>query len=188
MEPNPKVKIIYDMNSLTLTHIGGETGGRMGLGPPLLFLGGPAPQLFCLNILSLSNTISIGSSDKVNRLMKKMLQNFGSILSILFLTYYNLAVNLAGFRNCLAEYIVHSLSPCYGLLTAFVLLNSAARWCNTIQFFTKVVSFYMLVCMGVGRNFSVGATSGFLQNFFYGGPKVVKFVFFITRNRKQHFC
>jgi len=25
-----------------------------------------------------------------------------------------LAVNLAGFRNCLAEYTVHSLSPCYG--------------------------------------------------------------------------
>jgi len=31
---------------------------------------------------------------------------------------------LAGFRNCLAEYAVHSLTPCYGLLTAMVLLNS----------------------------------------------------------------
>jgi len=38
--------------------IGGGTGGRMGLGPPV----------FCLNIISLSNTVSIGSSDKVNRL------------------------------------------------------------------------------------------------------------------------
>jgi len=35
-----------------------------------------------------------------------------------------------------------------------------------------MVSFYMLVCMGVGRNFSRGATSGFFQRFFYGGSKV----------------
>ena len=54
-------------------------------------------------------------------------------------------MNLAGFRNCLAEYTVHSLSPCYGLHTAFVLLNSVARWCNITQFFTKMVSFSMLV-------------------------------------------
>jgi len=52
-----------------------------------------------------------------------------------------LAVNFAGFRNCLAEYTVHSLSPCYGLLTELVLLNNVAnaRWCNTTQFFTKMV-------------------------------------------------
>jgi len=100
--------------------------------------------------------------------MKKTLQNFGSILSILFLTYRN----LAGFRNCLAEYTVHSLSPCCGLLATFVLLNSVARWCNTTQFFTKIVSFYMLVCMGVGTNFSRGRRlSAFLQTFFYGGQK-----------------
>jgi len=59
----------------------------MRLVPPLLFLGGPGPPLFCLNIVSLSNTISIGSSDKVNRSMKQTLQNFRSMLSILFLTY-----------------------------------------------------------------------------------------------------
>jgi len=35
-----------------------------------------------------------------------MLQNFGSIVSIFFIC------NLAGFRNCLAENTVHSLSPC----------------------------------------------------------------------------
>jgi len=70
------------------TRIGGGTGGCMGLGPPLLFLGGPGPPLFCLNVVSLSNTISVGSSDKVNRSLKKTLQNFDSILSILFLTYY----------------------------------------------------------------------------------------------------
>jgi len=50
-----------------------------------------------------------------------------------------LAVNLAGFRNCLAEYTVNTLSPCYGLLTELVLLNSVARWCNTTHFFTKMV-------------------------------------------------
>jgi len=46
---------------------------------------------------------------------------------------------LAGFRNCLAEYTVHSLLPCYGLLTALVLLNSVTRWWNTTHFFTKIV-------------------------------------------------
>jgi len=64
---------------------------------------------------------------------------------------------LAGFRNCLEEYTVRNLSPCYELLTALVLLNSVDRWCNTTDFFTKMVSFYMLVCMGVGRNFSRGS-------------------------------
>ena len=97
-------------------------------------------------------------------------------------------MNLAGFRNCLAEYTVHSLSPCYGLLIALVLLNSVARWCNTTQFFTKMVSFHVLVCMGVGGNFSKGGgTSGFFQKFFYGRPKVVKFVFYHSKLRKQHF-
>jgi len=48
-------------------------------------------------------------------------------------------VNLAEYSQCLAEYTLHSLSPCYGLLTALVLLNSVARWCNTTQFFTKIV-------------------------------------------------
>jgi len=81
-----------------------------------------------------------------------MLQNFGSIFSIFFLC--NLAVNFAGLRNCLAEYTVRSLSPCYGLVTVLVLLNSVARCCNTTQFFTKMVQYYMLVCMAVGRNFS----------------------------------
>jgi len=82
-----------------------------------------------------------------------MLQNFGSILSILFL--------LAGFRNGLAEYTAHSLSPCYGLLTALVLLNSVVRWCNTTQFLTKMVPFSMHVCMDIERNFSMRGTSGF---------------------------
>ena len=46
-------------------------GGRMGLGAPTFISGGPVPPRFCLNITNLSNTVSIGSSDKVNRLMKK---------------------------------------------------------------------------------------------------------------------
>ena len=71
--------------------------------------------------------------------------------------------------------------------TALVLLNSVARCCNTTQFFTKMVSFYMLVCMGVGKNFFRGTTSGFFQTFFYGRPKVVKFGFYHSKLRKQHF-
>jgi len=63
---------------------------------------------------------------------------------------------LAGLRNCLEEYTVHSLLPCYGLLTVLVLLNSVAGWCNTTQLLIKMVYFYMLLCMGVGKNFSRG--------------------------------
>jgi len=59
----------------------------MGLGAPIFFLGGLTPT-FCLNIVSSSNTISIGPSDKVIRLMKKTLQNFDSILLILVQTCY----------------------------------------------------------------------------------------------------
>jgi len=29
--------------------------------------------------------------------------------------FFNIIGNLAEIRNCLAEYTVHSLSPCYGL-------------------------------------------------------------------------
>ena len=70
-----------------------EPGGPHGpsLGPPTFISGGPGPPLlnfeFCLDVVSLSNTISIGSSIKANRLMKKMLQNSGSISSTLFLIW-----------------------------------------------------------------------------------------------------
>jgi len=49
-----------------------------------------------------------------------------------------LTVNFAGFRICLAKYAVHSLSS-YVLLTALMLFNSVAVWCNTTQLFTKMV-------------------------------------------------
>jgi len=65
---------------------------------------------------------------------------------------------LAGFRNCLAEYTVHSLSPCFGLLTALVL-----------------------------KEFFQGGTSGFFQTFFCGGPNVEKFVSYHSILRKQRF-
>jgi len=41
----------------------------MGLGTPTFISGGPGPPLFCLNIASLSNTISIGFSDKVKQIV-----------------------------------------------------------------------------------------------------------------------
>jgi len=53
--------------------------------------------------------------------------------------FVNIICNLAGFRNCLAEFTVHSLSPCNGLLTALALLNSVARWCNATIFFAKML-------------------------------------------------
>jgi len=70
-----------------------------------------------------------------------------------------LAVNLARFRNCLAEYTVHSLSPCYGLLAALVLLNTVARWCNTTIFHKNGVILHVCV-------------HGRRKDFFQGGPLV----------------
>jgi len=61
--------------------IGGGTRGRMGLGPPLLFLGGLAPPLFHLPS-SLSNKIGIGSLVEANRLMKTLWN------SVVFCQYY----------------------------------------------------------------------------------------------------
>jgi len=80
-------------------------------------------------------------------------------------------VNLAGFRNCLAAYTMHSLSPCYEFLTALVLLNSVAIWCNAPQFVTKKSHFTCLCAFGVGRNFSRGVTSGFFQKFLRGAKR-----------------
>jgi len=72
----------------------------MGLGPTLFILGVPGTPLstveFCLNIVNLTNAIGIASGVKLNEnvsefwqyFMKKVLQNFISILAMLFLTYY----------------------------------------------------------------------------------------------------
>jgi len=83
-------------------------------------------------------------------------------------------MDLAGFRNCLAEYTMHTLSPCYGLLTTLVVLNSVARWCNTAQFLQKWCNLYAGV-HGRRKDFIQGGTSGFFQTFFHRWPKVVKF-------------
>jgi len=111
--------------------------------------------------------------------MKKTLQNFGSILSILFLTYY---FNLAGFRNCLAEYAVHSLSPWYGLLAALVLLSSVARWCNTTQFFHKNGVILHACVHGRRKEFFQEGPLADLSKIFSTETKSGENLFFTTRN------
>ena len=56
--------------------------------------------------------------------MKNILQNL-AVFSQYCLQY--VICDLAGFRNCLAEYTVRSLSSCYGLLTAVADLLSVHR-------------------------------------------------------------
>jgi len=70
--------------------IGSGTGGRMGLAPNARFWRGltPTSGFRILLKISLSNPISTGSIVEVNRLMKKMLHNFASILSTLFVIFY----------------------------------------------------------------------------------------------------
>ena len=87
----------------------------------------------------------------------------------------------------MAEYTVHSLPSCCGLLPALVLLNSVAKGCNTTHFFTKMVSFCMLVCMGVGRKFSRGDHWWIFPKVFLRGPKVVKLGFYHSKLREQQF-
>jgi len=99
-------------------------------------------------------------------------------------------VNLAGFDyNCLEEYTMHSLSPCYGLLRPLVLLKNVAKWCNTAKFFTKMVSFYMLVCMGIGRNFSRrGRLVDFSKRYSRVGQKWWNLVFTTRNYENSIFC
>ena len=100
----------------------------------------------------------------------------------------NLAVNLAGFRNCLTEYTVHTLSPGYELLTALVLLNNVARWCNTTQFFTKILkkAFYLLVCNGCWKELFQRGHEWIFPSV-STGANVVKFGFYHSKFRTQPF-
>ena len=104
-----------------------------------------------------------------------MLQNFGSILTILFVIYY---CNFSGFRKCLAEYTVHNLSPCYGLLTALVLLNSVARF-----FFAKKI--LPIFCKnGVILHTCAWAS----ERYFPGGPLVDFFRSFPRKAKSGEIC
>jgi len=60
---------------------------------------------------------------------------------------------------------VHSLSPCYGLLTALVLLNSVARWCNTTQFLQKWCKFTCLCAWASEGSFPGRALVDFSKSF-----------------------
>ena len=154
-----------------------EPGGRMGLGPPLL----------CLDIVSLSNTISIGSSDKVTCSMKKNVaefwQYFVDIISHIWFVIWQDFVIVWQNTPCR---VYHLAMDCLSHLCCGTVLPDGVIQHNFSQ---KMVSFYMLVCMDVGRNFSRGGgTSEFVPKLFYGGPKMVKFVFYHSKLRKQHFC
>ena len=100
--------------------------------------------------------------------------------------------------NCLQKCWKSSLLPklwgpsesgALGLSLFILMVNprlSVAICCNTTQFFTKIVHFYIFVCMGIGKIFSRGVTSRFFQ-VFLRGPKVVKFVFYHSKTKKTAF-
>jgi len=88
---------------------------------------------------------------------------------------------LVGFRNCLAEYTVHCLSPCYGLLAALVLLNSVARWCNNTIFHKNGVILHACLRRCRKKFFQGGALVDFSKSFSTGGQKWWN-LFFTTRN------
>ena len=139
-------------------------------------------------MVSLSNTISIGSSDKVNRWMKTTLQNFGSILSIWFLTLF--VIWLWIWQDFV---IVWRNTPCAVFRPA---VDSFPHWCwwTVLPDVVMQHNFSQIWCHftclhGWAREgiFPGVATSVFLQKFFCGRPKVVKFSFYRSKLRKQHF-
>jgi len=83
---------------------------------------------------------------------------------------------------------VHSLSPCYVLLTALVLLKSVAIWCNVTQFFTKICVILHACVHGCWTDFFPGvALMDFSKSFSRGRGKVVKFVFYHSKLKKRLF-
>jgi len=77
---------------------------------------------------------------------------------------------------------MHSLSLCYGLLTALVLLNVLPDCEMQHNFFHK----WCNCAMHERRNdvFQGGSTSGFFEKFFWGCPKVVKVIFLPFETKK----
>ena len=75
---------------------------------------------------------------------------------------------MAGLRNCLSEYAVHILSPCCGLLTALVLLNSVAEWCDTANLFYKNGVVLHACVHARQKDLSRGALVGFSESFCKG--------------------
>jgi len=76
---------------------------------------------------------------------------------------------------------------CYGLLTGLVLLNSVDRWRNTTQFLQKWCNFVCLCAWASEGFYPGGALVDFSNSFSKGAPKVVKFIFYLSKLRKQHF-
>jgi len=118
-----------------------EPGVRMSLGPPLLNFE------FCPSIASLRNTISIGFSVKVNRLMKRVAEFWkyfvDIIINILFVIWQDFV-------------IVWQNTPC---TVCHPVMDCLPHWCcwtvlpdGLTQFFTKLVQFCILVCTGVGTS------------------------------------
>jgi len=95
--------------------------------------------------------------------MKKLLQNFDSILSILLVIWQNFVMFGRIHR-------APSLTLLWLAYTALVLLNSVAKWCNTTHFLQKWCNLTCL-CAWASEGFFQGGTSGFFQTFFYGGAK-----------------
>ena len=91
----------------------------------------------------------------------------------------------AGFHNCLAEYTVHNLSPCYGLFrpTALVLLNSVARWCNTINWW----NFTCLCAWASEEIFPGEPLVDFSKRFSRGGAKSGEICFLTLDTKKTAF-
>jgi len=81
---------------------------------------------------------------------------------------------------------VPSLLPCYGLLTALVLLNSVARWFNTTQFLQKWCNFTCL-CAWASEGLFPGGHWWIFSNVVLGGAKSGEIWFLPLETKKTAF-
>jgi len=116
--------------------------------------------------------------------MKKMLQNFGSILSILFVIWQDFVIVWQNTPCTVCQPAIACLPHC----CCWIVLPDVAiqhiilqKWCN-----------FTCLCAWASERFFPGgdfprAACGFSKSF-SRGPKVVKFDFYRLKLRKQHFC
>ena len=95
-------------------------------------------------------------------------------------------MNLAGVRYCLAECTVHSLSHCYGLLTALVLLTVLPDGVIQ-QIFSQKCCHFTCLCAWASEGIFPGGTQVDFPKVFLRGPKSGEICFLALEIKKTVF-
>ena len=138
--------------------IGAGTGGRIDLGPLTFIFGGLVPHFWISNFSNnVSNKISLGSIVKVNRLMKKMLQKLGNILSMLFVIWQDFVIFLQN-TPCTVFHLSMACLPQWCCWT--VLPDGVIQHNNFTCVHGRRKDFPGVALVHFSKSFSRGAKSG----------------------------